>query len=288
MPRNKYILITSARNEEQLIENTIKSLVAQTIKPYKWIIVSDNSTDRTDEIVNKYAIEYPFIKLIRKEEDKTRNFASKVFALNLALSKIKNDDYDFIGILDADITFERDYYEKIFFEFEKDDTLGLAGGEFFDIVDGKKIRVIKSKMSVRGGIQLFRKACFDQIGEFIPTKIGGEDLVTEVTARKNGWKVLSFDHVMLEHHRLTGTGGWSIWKSKFNDGLQGYYFGSHPLFHIAKAIYKFKEKPYVFGGLLIIFGYFWGYFLRPKRNVSKEFIKFRRDEQIARMRSFNL
>ena len=51
-----YVLITPARNEAQFIELTIKSVIAQTSKPIKWVIVSDGSTDGTDEIVSRYAV----------------------------------------------------------------------------------------------------------------------------------------------------------------------------------------------------------------------------------------
>src|SRR5438067_9955097 len=50
-----YVLITPARNEAQFIEQTIQSVVAQTVRPMKWVIVSDGSTDETDDIVKHYA-----------------------------------------------------------------------------------------------------------------------------------------------------------------------------------------------------------------------------------------
>jgi len=279
----RYVLITAARNEEALIENTIKCVLAQTLKPVLWIIVSDASTDRTDEIVQNYADKFDFITLIKNIKTDNRNFASKVYAVNLAISKI-NIDYDFIGILDADITFEPDYYEMILKEFDKDPKLGLAGGEFYDIIDGKKFRVIKSSMSVRGGIQLFRKECFLQIGKFTPLKNGGEDVVTEVTARMNGWTVKSFDHLLLEHHRVTGTGGWSVYEAKFKEGILAHSMGYHPFFQIFKSFHRLKDRPYIISGILLFAGYIWAIISGNKRKVSKEFISFIRNEQMERMK----
>lgn len=283
MFNKQYILITAARNEEALIEDTIKCVINQTHKPTLWIIVSDDSTDKTDEIVQSYVDKYDFITLIRNKRIEDRNFASKVYAVNLALTKV-NVDYDFIGILDADITFEPNYYEMILKEFENDPKLGLAGGEFFDIIDGKKFRVIKSSMSVRGGIQLFRKACFDQIEKFTPLKNGGEDLITEVTARMNGWTVKSFDHLMLDHNRLTGTGGWSIYEAKFKEGILAHSMGYHPFFQFFKSFHRIIDKPYVISGLLLFAGYLWAIISGNKRKVSKEFISFIRKEQMERMK----
>ena len=54
----KYVLITPARNEEEFIEKTILSVISQTVLPQKWIIVSDHSTDRTNEIVEKYDTQF--------------------------------------------------------------------------------------------------------------------------------------------------------------------------------------------------------------------------------------
>lgn len=284
----KYILITSAKNEVQFIENTINCILEQSIKPVQWLIVSDASTDGTDEIIKKYAAQYSFIKYIRKEKDDSRNFASKVFALNTAIKHIDFTDYDFIGILDADITFTNDYYEKIIIEFERNVNLGLAGGEFYDIIDKKRIKVNKSPNSVRGGIQLFRKKCFDEIGKFTPLENGGEDIVMEVMVRKNGWKVKSFDHLWLEHHRLTGTGGRNIWKSKFKEGIIAYYVGYHPIFQIIKSIYRFKERPFILGGLLTILGFTWTSIKAPNKMVPQDFIDFLRHEQLRRIKGFNI
>jgi len=278
-----YVIITAARNEEALIEDTIKCVINQTHKPTLWIIVSDDSTDKTDEIVQSYVDKYEFITLIRNKKIEDRNFASKVYAVNLALTKV-NVVYDFIGILDADITFEPNYYEMILKEFENDPKLGLAGGEFFDIIDGKKFRVVKSSMSVRGGIQLFRKECFDQIEKFTPLKNGGEDLITEVTARMNGWTVKSFDHLMLDHNRLTGTGGWSIYEAKFKEGILAHSMGYHPFFQIFKSFHRMIDRPFIISGILLFVGYIWAIISGNKRKVSKEFISFIRQEQMERMK----
>lgn len=283
MHNRRYVLITAARNEEALIENTIKCVIAQTLKPVLWIIVSDDSTDRTDEIVQDYADKYDFITLIRNKKTDDRNFASKVYAVNLAISKV-NVDYDYIGILDADITFEPNYYEMIIKEFEKDKKLGIAGGKFFDVVDGKKLNVMKSSMSVRGGIQFFRKECFQQIGKFTPMKVGGEDTIMEITARMNGWTVKSFDHLILEHHRLTGTGGWSVYSAKFKEGVMSYSVGYHPFFQIFKSFHRIKDKPFFIAGFLLFAGYFWSFLTRKPKAVSKEFVSYIRKEQMERMK----
>src|SRR6201996_1311307 len=109
--RLKYVLVSPARNEEDYIELTIKSVINQTVLPAKWVIVSDGSTDRTDEIVKKYAAEYPWIELVRRPERKVRHFAGKVDCFNSGYERLKDIPYDVIGSLDADISFEPVYFE---------------------------------------------------------------------------------------------------------------------------------------------------------------------------------
>ena len=283
--KKKYILITSARNEETLIKGTIISVIKQSLKPTQWIIVNDNSTDSTEEIIKKYLLEYSFIKLINNKDREERNFASKVYSLNQAIKSTDITECDFIGILDADITFNPYYYEKIIEEFERDPNLGCAGGEFYDIVGNKKIKVIKSNQSVRGGIQLFRTKAFQQIGEFKPLKYGGEDVIMEVLIRKNGWKVRSFDHLILEHHRLTGTGGWNIFEAKFREGILAYTMGYHPIFQIIKSIYRIRERPIFFASILHLVGFLYGYIRKKPRPVNEEFIQYLRNEQMQRIKS---
>src|SRR5213592_861494 len=96
-----YVLITPARNEAQFIEQTIRSVIGQTFRPAKWVIVSDGSTDGTDDIVRKYAAEHEWIELVRMPERSERHFAGKVRAFNAGHAKVKDVKYDIIGSLDA-------------------------------------------------------------------------------------------------------------------------------------------------------------------------------------------
>ncbi len=104
--RAPYVLVTAAYNEEGYIENAIKAIVAQTHKPLCWLIVSDGSTDRTDEIVRYYGKCYSFIQLHHISEDHPRNFVAQVHAINTGIARLMAYDFDFIGNLDADITLE--------------------------------------------------------------------------------------------------------------------------------------------------------------------------------------
>jgi hypothetical protein len=135
-----YALVTPARNEAAFIEQTIRSVIAQTALPRKWIIVSDGSTDGTDEIVQRYAREHDWIELLRMPERNDRQFAAKAHAFNAGYARLSSVHYplssdsgfDIIGNLDADITFEPDYFEMLLSKFQLCPELGVAGTPFVE------------------------------------------------------------------------------------------------------------------------------------------------------------
>src|SRR6476620_1032425 len=169
MPKNQqaYVLVTPARNEKDFIELTIKSVVAQTVKPAMWIVVSDGSDDGTDEIVSAYAERYEFIRLVRNEKRADRNTAAKVYAINFGVEALGQIDYAYIGNLDADVSFGETYFETLLQYFTTDAKLGIIGGRIFQIDSrGCATEHNSSIESVAGAIQLFRKECFHQIGGY--------------------------------------------------------------------------------------------------------------------------
>ena len=155
-----YVLVSPARNEAQFIELTIKSVIAQTVLPLKWVIVSDGSTDGTDEIVKKYASENPWIELVRMPERRERDFAGKVHAFNAGYARLKGLDYDVIGSLDADISFDEGYFSFLLQKLVADPELGLVGTPFKDGPNSIYDYRFVSIEHVSGACQLFRRECF--------------------------------------------------------------------------------------------------------------------------------
>lgn len=282
----KYILITAAKNEESYIEKTIQSVLNQTIKPERWIIVSDGSTDQTNHIVEKYENEYKFIDLIALPPNKKRNFSSKVNALNKALRKFEGMEYDFLGNLDADVTLDKSYYEEVFRTFQSNPKLGIAGGIILDCVDDKVYRQNISLNSVAGAIQVFRKQCFENIGYYIPFKYGGEDAYMEIMARMMDWEVQTLAELKVHHYRPTGTGMGSLSKANLRSGKMFYTLGYLPLFLLVRCFYRIFDKPVLLGSILNIIGYCSAFIKREKCPAGDEFIKFVRGEQKERLKSF--
>ncbi len=288
MEAKPYVLITPCRDEADYIEGTIKAIIAQTMLPKKWVIVSDGSIDRTEEIVEQYAAKYDFIKLLCRSGDQQRNFGSKVRAFNFGYEYLKDIKFDFVGSLDADITMEATYYEDILSKFDANDRLGIAGGLRYDLCDGKFRRTHGARNSVGAAIQFFRRECYEKIGGYRPYRFGGIDAVAETMARMHGWEVETFPEFKIYHYRTTGTAGGSLFKGNFRKGMQHYVIGYHPLFQTASCVLHMLSYPAITGSLAVMLGYFWAMSKRIEKVVPSEFIDYLRSEQLARLRTFLL
>src|SRR5690349_11513175 len=128
MPQCRYVLVTPARNEQASIGRTIEAVIGQTIKPLKWVIVSDGSVDQTAETVQEFAQSHDFIHLLVIPARAKGDFGSKVRAFQTGLNELRDLDYQFVGNLDADVTFNADYYERMLGHFDRNPRLGVAAG----------------------------------------------------------------------------------------------------------------------------------------------------------------
>lgn len=283
MIKKTYILITPARNEAAYIEKTIQSVISQTILPKKWVIVNDGSTDRTDEIVRQYMEKHPFIQLLHASGEKLRNFGSKVKAFKAGYERVENMEYDFIGNLDADVSFEKNYYECVLNEFERNQSLGIAGGIILELQARHFRKMNYNLTSVAGAIQLFRKECYKDIGGYVSSEKGGIDAIVEVMARMKGWYVKTFPNIEVKHHRRIGITQDSIFSKWYRYGVKENLMGTHLLFIIAKCFDRLKEKPYVIGSMIMMCGYLFSWIRRDTRPISREFVNYIRNEQKERL-----
>jgi biofilm PGA synthesis N-glycosyltransferase PgaC len=285
MNASRYVLLTAARNEEDYITETIKSVVSQTVLPMEWIIVSDGSTDRTDEIIREFASRFSFIKLLRNQSATGRTFAAKARSINMAYARIIITEYAFVGILDADVSFEPSYYQAIIQRFEADPRLGIAGGILFDRVGTSYFRQSPStEWSVSGPIQMFRRLCFEEIGGYLPVR-NGVDAVAEVMARMNGWKIRTFPDLAVLHHRETGSRGTTALKRHFRSGEESYRLGYHLFFFLGTCLFRTMQKPYLIGSTAALCGYCWNWINRSPLEVPQSVVTYLKAEQMGRLRS---
>ncbi len=277
-----YVLITPARNEEEYIEKTINSVVSQSMLPKKWVIVSDGSTDRTEAIVKDYLDNYTWMELIVLPAHRDRQFAAKVSAFNAGYQRLKEISYNVIGNLDADISFENDYFEFLMEKFAEIHKLGVAGTPFVEEGTHYDYRFTNIE-HVSGACQMFRRECYENIGGYIPIKGGGIDWVAVTMARMKGWKTRTFTEKKCYHHKKMGTGNTSALMSHFKHGQKDYYLGGHPLWEIFRTIYQMSKKPFFLGGLFLFVGYSWALITKAERPIPMDIIKFHRSEQMQRL-----
>jgi glycosyltransferase involved in cell wall biosynthesis len=280
-----YVLVTPARNEAHFIESTIQSVVAQTVRPQKWVIVSDGSTDGTDEIVSRYAVAYEWIELLRMPERKERHFAGKVFAFRAGKARVDTVNYEVIASLDADITFEKDYFEFLLGKLALDPLLGVVGTPYVEKTGESFDYKFTSIDHVSGACQVFRRECYEGIGGYVPVKVGTIDCIAVITARMKGWKTRTFTDKVSQHHRKVGTAQRGPMKANFYTGVMDYAMGNHPLWQLFRTAYQMSKKPYLLRGLALGAGYLWSSLRHGERPVSRELVAFHRREQMERLKN---
>jgi len=286
-PSLRYAMITPARNEAENIERLIQSMVAQTAAPVKWVIVSDGSTDGTEDIVRRHSAQHAWIELERRPERAERHFAAKVEAFNAGYARLKDANYDLVGNMDADISFDADFFAFLLGKFAENPKLGLGGAPFKEGDVEYDFR-FASVDHVSGALQLFRRECFEQIGGYVPIKGGGIDTIAVWSAKSRGWQTRTFTEKFYRHHRVMGTAKDSPWRVKFKDGRKDYTLGVHPLWEMFRACFQMTKPPLVVGGFLLGLGYLWAVLRRVKRTMPSELVRYRQADQMRRLRALFL
>jgi glycosyltransferase involved in cell wall biosynthesis len=287
-PLPSYVLITPARNEETHIERTLRCVVAQTHRPAHWVVVSDGSTDGTDEIVRRYVAEHSWIEHLRLPDHRDRSFAAKANCFNAGFERVRRKAFDVVGNLDADISFGPDYFEYLLGRFAQQPDLGVAGTPFYEDEEQPGEHSYAHEAAnlshVSGACQMFRRACFDDVGGYVPIKGGAIDWMAVTTARMKGWRTQTFVDRACRHHRKIGTANHGPLMARFHYGRKAYYVGGHPLWEFARGVFQMRRAPRVLGGLWFMAGFSWAAITRMPRPVSPELMAFHRHEQMTRLR----
>lgn len=283
-PKARYVLITPAHNEERFLARTAESVIAQTVRPLRWVVVNDGSTDRTAEIVGQFGAQFSFIKLSNRDRTPGRHFGHKVEAFNRGLAEVRNLDFDFIGNLDADITLEPTYYETILREFERDPELGIAGGMVHTRAGERYVSQAVALDSVAGAVQLFRRECFEEVGGYKALPLGGIDAAAEVSARMHGWKTRTFPQYRALEHRFTGSATARPFSSRLKEGRRMYALGYSCLFFGCRCACRALERPWIVGSLVAYFGFFESMFRRRPVLLPPEVVRFLRAEQHGKLK----
>ena len=282
-----YVLVSACRNEEAYIDGLIDCIAAQTLRPVLWLIVDDGSTDDTYARAAARAKDLPFLKIVRMPGGRPRSFTSQVYAAQHGAEIAREMIFDFIGFLDADIRLQPDYYQRLVSFFHADRRLGLGGGVVIDQYGDKLVNVRQGSEDshVAGGVQFFRRECFEGIGGYVPIPGGGQDTIADVMSMMHGWKLRAFTELEARHQRTDGFAMDRTMQRGMKWGRKFYLIGYHPLFYLGQCVRRLGQRPVVFSSLCQLLGFIVANIKRESRPVSDEFVRFLRKKQMERLRA---
>jgi hypothetical protein len=196
---------------------------------------------------------------------------------------LESVDYCYLGLLDADVTFQTDYFEQLMRRFEADPALGVGGGVVIDI-GLPRDRFPKNRIDVPGAVQFFRPECFDSIGGLMPIPEGGWDGISCAMARMNGYKTCLFTDLVVDHLKPRNSSEGGVVRRKWQMGVRDHALGYHPVFESVKCFSRLRNPPLMIGALAWWIGYCVAFLRRRERMVPGPVVEYMRNEQWTRLR----
>lgn len=277
MSGNKILIVSPVKNEEKYIKSTLDSVTSQTITPIQWIIVNDGSTDSTRSIIEEYAGQYDWIKIVdRKDRGFFEPGRGIIQAFNDGYKARDHDDYDYIIKLDCDLKFEPDYFERLIERFDKNDKLGIASGlcyqQNWNSEEWMPFRM--PHYHTAGASKFMRRQCFKDIGGFIESR--GWDTIDEIRAQMSGWETKHFPELRMDHLKFEGSHV-GLLKTNAMHGAIYYLTGGGIIFLSLKVIDRmFRGHPFILGGSMLLLGFLKPFILRKQMLVTRQEAKFYR------------
>lgn len=271
---NRHFIVTTVKNEEDFIRNTLDSVVTQTLKPIEWIIINDNSEDNTEEIIREYAAKYNWIRPINREQKtSTRKGGENVAAIiQSGIDMIDLVNADFVSKIDGDLTLPEDYFEVIAETFEGNQKAGIAGGRCYISKGNDLIPEFEIDNQVRGPIKSYRKDCLVSIGGIPQRK--NWDGIDGVLAEFQGWENVILD-LKVVHHRPTSSLTNSSFKNSFLLGMDERKTGYTLLLALLRSYNFGKERKFSFiHTIFFVFGYLFSMVTFKQYYFDKSFRKF--------------
>jgi glycosyltransferase involved in cell wall biosynthesis len=280
--RVRYVVITPARNEARYIERTLRSMAAQTVLPARWIVVDDGSTDGTGALVQQYARVNDWIHLVSvTSQSEARSGGSKVVrAFNTGYNVIKDESYDFIVKLDADLTLPPTYFEEVARCFSENPKVGLCGGYCVIERNGGQVPESVTTDHVRGAFKAYRRQSFEAIGGL--HEIWSWDGLDEAALAWKGWE-LKVLPLAVVHHRPTSNEYNMFWHS-WRTGREMYRERVDILSLMIIAAVSVFRVPLLLGSVLFIAGYTVSRIRNEKFVVNQDLAEYIRQDRFAKVR----
>ncbi|WP_031428041.1 glycosyltransferase family 2 protein [Flavimarina sp. Hel_I_48] len=236
----KIAIIIPTYNEENFIAQTLESLVTQQKQPQQIIVVDDNSTDATAQIIKRFSSDYKYIKYLKKDSEQIHLPGGKVVqAFNFGLQELSTP-YDILCKFDGDLVFPPEYLARLSAIFQEDSKVGMAGGFCHILKDGEWIlENLTNKDHIRGALKAYRRSCFEQINGLKPAM--GWDTLDELLAQYHGWSIKTVESLAVKHLKPTGTTYAAKARLKQGEAFYGMRYGL-PLTLIASGKLALRKK----------------------------------------------
>lgn len=249
-----YLVISPVKDEARYIERTLRSMVQQTLKPALWLVVDDGSADPSADLVGQYAAEHDFIKLVRNKRGSVRKTGvAEVLAFNIGYELVRNWEFDCVVKLDGDLSFDADYFERLLKRFDENPRLGIASGIYLEPRGAEWKEIPMPSYHAAGASKVVRRECFEQIGGFIPER--GWDTVDEIRAMAAGWHTTHFSDLRMKHWKPEGSGMGRLHTHYMHGEIYCRTRGTK-MFLLLKVLHRMLSRPWVCGGLVMLWGYF--------------------------------
>jgi glycosyltransferase involved in cell wall biosynthesis len=279
------LVVSPTKDEEQYLERTIRSMVAQVQRPTLWLIVDDGSSDRTGAIADAAAAEHAWIRVLHRPAGTQRRVGPGVIeALYAGFDTVNLKDYDYVCKLDGDLEFGPNYFDDLLRRFEANPRLGtISGKTHIPVGDGWVLERTGDEFS-HGVAKLYRRECFEAIGGFVREVMW--DGIDCHRCRMLGWEAVSDPDpaLAIRHLRLMGSSHKSVYHGRRRWGRGQYFMGTHPLYLLGITGYRMAERPWVLGGLNILVGYVNAWLQGAPRYEDLEFRRFLRKWQMAELK----
>ena len=277
-----YYIVIPAHNEEKFIGLTLDSLLSQSVLPSKIVVVNDNSTDTTAEVVNNYSRKHSFISLVEKKSDAIHLPGSKVIQAFQKGFESLDTNFDLIVKLDGDLILPNNYFEIIIKQFQSDDKIGMVGGFAYIEKNGEWIlENLTDKDHIRGAFKAYRKACFEQIGGLKPAM--GWDTVDELLCKFYNWKVVTDATLKVKHLKPTGANYNKTARYKQGEAFYSLGYGFWITAIASLKLASLKKQP------LLFVDYIKGFWMAKQGKkpllVTADQAKFIRKYRINKMKS---
>ena len=271
----RYTLITPARDEAANLPRLAQSLVAQTVTPEAWVIVDNGSKDGTPQLAHELAESHSWVSVLEIPGEPTaRRGAPAVRAFTAGIETLP--DLPEIAVnLDADVSMEPDYFERVLAEFLSDPALGIASGTCWELEKGVWCPQHVTRGHARGAARAYRRECLLDVLPLVESTAW--DGIDELKAQTRGWRATNLD-LPIRHHRSLGRreAGLALWT---DEGEMAHFMGYRPSYLAVRAAYRAFRDP---TAVAMIYGYARAAARRTPRYDDPAVRKLLRDEQALR------